>query len=266
MKHLLSASTAALLTLSSASAVTLNLTDITVNGVPTSYYTGNDNVARVGGGINGVLFQRSVPGSGSGQFRMLFRMEDNNDPDTLELGYNRGGVMDSHTPNGFDPLVRIQDLVQNSEGGFYMFALDANESNGQSNNYLSLDMLKFYVGGTTDPSPLPSTQATLGNLGTLVYTFSTSDTVLLDASTGSGSGTADMYVFVPTSLFAGFDPASYVYLYAQHGAYPATGFQSASGFEEWASIKVGVPTFIPEPGTAGLVLLGTALLARRRRA
>lgn len=252
-----------------ADAVTLNLTNVVVDTVPVSTYTGHNNQTYTGGSINDVLFQRSVPGSGSGQFRMLFRMEDDNDPGVVEYGYNRGNIMDSKTPNGFDPLVRIQDLVQNSEGGFYMFALDANESNGQGNNYLSLDMFKIYVGGVNDPSPLPTVQANLGQLGTQVYTFSTNDRVLVDANTGSGSGTADMYVFVPTSLFAGFAPNSYVYVYAEHGGYTGTnpgGFGASSGFEEWASIKVAVPTFIPEPTSMSLMGCALMLSAGRLRA
>jgi hypothetical protein len=247
------------------SAVTLNLTDITVNGVSTTTYTGMDNQARVGGLINGALFQRSTPGSGSGQFRQLFRMSDNNDPDTVEIGYNRGGVLDSQTPNGFQPVIRVQDLVETTEGGFYMFALDANESNGGGNNYLSLDMFQIFVGGVTDPVSLPTTEANLGQLGTQVYTFSTNDAVLLDANTGSGSGTADMFVFMPTSLFSGFAPDSLVYVYARHGAYNAPGFDTASGFEEWASITIPQPTFLPEPSTALLGGLSLLYFTRRRR-
>ena len=107
-------------------AVVLNLTDITVNGIPTTSYAGNDAQNHVGGFINGAVFQRSNPGSGSGQFRALFRMSDDNDADKTEHGYNRGGTMDSQTPNGFDPLLKVQDLVETTDGGFYTFALDAN--------------------------------------------------------------------------------------------------------------------------------------------
>jgi hypothetical protein len=246
-------------------AVTLNLTDITVNGVSTTTYVGLDNQARVGGLINGALFQRSTPGSGSGQFRQLFRMSDNNDPDTVEIGYNRGGVLDSQTPNGFQPVIRIQDLVETTEGGFYMFGLDANESNGGGNNYLSIDMFQIYVGGVTDPVSLPTTEATLGQLGTRVYTFSTNDAVLIDANSGSGSGTADMFVFMPTSVFSGFAADSLVYVYARHGSYNAPGFDTASGFEEWASITIPQPSFLPEPSTALLGGLSLLYFTRRRR-
>lgn len=248
-------------------AVVLNLTDITVNGIPTTSYAGNDAQNHVGGFINGAVFQRSTPGSGTGQFRQLFRMSDNNDQDTTEHGYNRGGTMDSQTPNGFDPLLRVQDLVETTEGGFYTFALDANESNGGGNNYLSIDMFSIYVGGVTDPAPLPTAEANLGQLGTRVYTFSTNDTVLLDANTGSGSGTADMFVFIPKSLFSGFGPTSYVYVFASHGGYSAPGFDTASGFEEWASIKIAQPTYVPEPGSFGIAALSgiLALTVRRRR-
>lgn len=250
-----------------AGAATLNLTSITVNGIPTTSYAGNDGQNHVGGFINGAVFQRSNPGSGSGQFRALFRMSDDNDAGATEHGYNRGGIMDSQTPNGFDPLLRVQDLVETTEGGFYMFALDANESSGGNNNYLSIDMFSIYVGGATDPAPLPTIEANLGQLGTQVYTFSTNDTVLLDASTGTGSGTADVFVFVPKSLFNGFGPTSYVYVFAGHGAYNAPGFDTASGFEEWASIKEAQPSYVPEPGSFAMAALSGlfALTVRRRR-
>lgn len=247
-------------------AVVLNLTDITVNGIPTTSYAGNDAQNHVGGFINGAVFQRSNPGSGSGQFRALFRMSDDNDADKTEHGYNRGGTMDSQTPNGFDPLLKVQDLVETTDGGFYTFALDANESNGGGNNYLSIDMFSIYVGGVTDPGTLPTTEANLGQLGTRVYTFSTNDTVLIDAGV-SGSGAADLFVFVPKSLFTGFGPTSYVYVFASHGGYSAPGFDTASGFEEWASIKTVLPTYVPEPGSFGLAALSgiLALTVRRRR-
>jgi len=244
-----------------AHAVTLNLTAGTVNGIPTSTFLGNTNTIITGGTIGPVIFRDTAAGSGSGQFRSLFRMSDNNDPDVIERGYNRDLIMDSTSPNGFEPLLRIQDLVQNTEGGYYMFALDANESSGGNNNYLSLDMFKIYVGGANDPSPLPTTPANLGNLGTEVYSFGASDTVLLDAG---GSGNADMYVFVPVSLFASFASNSLVYLFAQHGGSTISGFGASGGFEEWASIKEVVPAYLPEPGSTALAACGALGLLWRR--
>ena len=250
-----------------AMAATLNLTDITVNGIPTSMYAGNDGQNHVGGFINGALFQRAVPGSGAGQFRQLFRVSDSNDADVIERGYNRGGIMDSETPNGFNPLIRVQNLVESSEGGFYMFALDANESSGGNNSYLSLDMFSIYVGGVNDPAPLPAAEANLGQLGTRVYTFATNDGVLLDATTSSGSGTADMLVFVPKSLFNGFAPDSYVYTFVSHGGSSAPGFGASGGNEEWAAIQTPMASYIPEPGAWAIALVGgiLGLTTRYRR-
>ena len=101
---------------------------------------------------------------------------------------------------------------------YYAFELDANETGvGNPNRLLSIDDIRIY---TSNASPFAgiNTDAELRTaiandaLGTLRYAQNepngTANYVLIDASrrtegSTSGSGSSDMLVLVPTSLFAG---------------------------------------------------------------
>src|SRR5438477_13052725 len=54
------------------------------------------------------------------------------------------------------------------------------------------------------------------------------------ASRNDGSGSGDMYAYIPTSDFAGSKTSDFVYLYAHFGNTDA----SQAGFEEWALVNV----------------------------
>jgi hypothetical protein len=73
----------------------------------------------------------------------------------------------------------------------------------------------------------------------LRYTPSSGDGVILDASRNHGSGSGDVYAYIPTSDFAGTRTSDFAYLYANFG----NTDNSQAGFEEWALVNV-VP--IPE--------------------
>lgn len=57
---------------------------------------------------------------------------------------------------------------------------------------------------------------------------------ILDASRNHGSGSGDMYAYIPTSDFSAAKTSDFVYLYAHFGNTDA----SQSGFEEWALVNV----------------------------
>src|SRR5205823_5613097 len=85
----------------------------------------------------------------------------------------------------------------------------------------------------------------------------------------SGSGSGDLFVFVPTSYFAPYagSPYKYLYLYSAFG----DPNPSDAGFEEWATFKGTNPTNPPPvtnpvPAPPSVVLAGLALggLAFRR--
>ncbi|MFM7180281.1 MAG: hypothetical protein ACKO2G_02270 [Verrucomicrobiales bacterium] len=83
------------------------------------------------------------------------------------------------------------------------------------------------------------------------------------------------------ALFSGFDPNSFLYLYVSHGhlgtnqsshGVKFTGFGESGGFEEWSTFTdtLGNPPAvlvapIPELSTSLMALIGTLVLALRRR-
>ncbi len=251
--------------------------------IPFSQYQGIGNISSYGAVVNNALILPSNSGSGSGVYRKLFGLDA--DKDGVTSGYNRVVTgFDSKISNGFDPVLKISNLIANN--GYCQFRLDINEGGNSTNQFLSLDDLQIYVGGASDPAQLPGTVATLGNLGEKVWDLqgnNTSGTKNRILSAGTGSGADDLRVLIPTSLFARFSPNSNVYLYSRLGELGVAGndtglvfngFESSSGFEEWASLDSGVnapifaPPFspVPEPSMALPVLcLMAAGLARRSR-
>jgi hypothetical protein len=272
-----------------AGAAVINLTTSTIAGNAPNTLTGGSGAFR-GGFLNGALFRDpSVTGSsGSGAFRDLFRISPPNGPgNTTEAGYNRDGTIHTSVPNGFDPFLRIGDLIEDSSRSSYIFVVDINESGSNPEQYLSVDDLKIWIGGTTDPSVLPdSLTALTTQFGAPVYDMNPGgqqNFVLLDAglSSGSGGGGGDLFVFIPKSYFPpAADPNSFVYIYTKMGGYTdAPGFDAGATQEQVSipgktitgtttttvsSISSGVP--VPEPGTGAGLLAALALgICRRRR-
>jgi hypothetical protein len=130
---------------------------------------------------------------------------------------------------------------------------------GQESNapYLSLDKLQIY---TSPNGSLTTTDLT--QLGTLRYSFSGNDKILLDASRNSGNGAGDMFLFIPVSAFAGVSSTDFVYLYCQFG----TTDQSNDGPEEWSLVLNPIPevsAFFPIVGLLAAVF-STQFVRRRQ--
>lgn len=271
-----------------AGAAVVNLTNVTVAGkTPDTMVNVNTGATFRGGYLNGALFRDpSVEGSaGSGTFRDLYRLSPpNGQGNEVEEGYNRPSVMNTSVPSGFNPYLRMGDLIEDSSRSSYIFVVDINENNSATDRYLSLDDLKIWVGGTTDPTTLPNTlSATMSQLGVPAYDMNPSgqqNFTLLDASLSSGSGGGDLFVFVPKALFPqNADPNSFVYIYTKMGSYTgAPGFgagatqeqvsipgKSISNGSTVSTITSGL-TPVPEPSTfAGILAAGLFGLVRRRR-
>src|SRR5205807_4509999 len=181
------------------------------------------------GTINDAQFVFTTPQpTGTGVIEPFLRVE--NTP--IEQGYNTsGGTPFDDKAGPWTHDLTFGDL-QNTEvtlGGvsYFKLLLDVNEPGGKR-SLISLDQLQFYtsnVGGQTTSN--------VSSPGTLRYTFSSGDSVILDASRNHGSGSGDMYAYIPTSDFAGTKTSDFVYLYAHFG----NTDNSQAGFEEWALVN-----------------------------
>jgi hypothetical protein len=243
---------------------------VELGGVPTAVSAGIVNGALIRQGLS----IDPVNSSGSGNFRDLYNVQNNG----LEAGYNRNAVGNASVPGGFNPYIRVGDLVPDASGSFYVFALDINEPDNGKGNWLVLDELRLYVGGTTDPVTLPSV-SNVSSLGSLAWDLDSGTTqrhVLLDYAAGSGgSGNMDLWVFIPVSNFSGYSSDQYVYLYSSFGNLGFTDSVSSrewggnAGAEQWSLATTSVPVSlvaIPEPGTVVSCVIGLmSLVALRRR-
>ena len=185
------------------------------------------------GTINGAQFDWTpAQPTGTGNIQPFLRVQ--NDP--VEQGYNTSG-----TPVPFDDkigpwtrdvtfanLQATTVIVGNTN--YFKLLLDINQSN--SHPLLSLDQLQFYTSPTGS-----QTTTNISSLGTLRYSFSPGDAVYLDASRNHGSGSGDMFAYLPTSAFAGTSSSDFVYLYCHFG----NTHPSNDGFEEWSGAVAPVP-------------------------
>lgn len=255
-----------------------------------SILTGSNVNYRMGF-INGALYRRTETtddtGSGGGVFRNLYKVQDT----PAEAGYNRNGAIDASVPGGFDPYISRGQLATDSSGDYYVFTMDVNEANNL-NRYVSLDTFEIYAGGTgTDlnsdgdfkdtgevaeawgANPLPQTVAGLASYTTLIYDMDagSNSTVFIDYSSSNGSGTFDLFVFVPVAMFDGVANNTMLYVYTEYGTYTngsSLVFGSDTGGEEVAAYTGNflgtIQTQIPEPSTFLLSALGSLLLLGRR--
>jgi hypothetical protein len=181
------------------------------------------------GTINGAqfVFTTQQP-TGTGVIQPFLR--EQNTP--VEQGYNTsGGTPFDDKAGRWTHDLTFSDLQasQVTLGGvsYFKLLLDVNEPGGNK-SLISLDQLQLYTSSVGS-----QTTTSVGSLGTLRYTFNSGDSVLLNASRNHGSGSGDMYAYIPTSDFAGTKTSDFVYLYARFG----NTDNSQAGFEEWALVN-----------------------------
>ena len=233
------------------------------------------------GTAGGAIFQQGSFGAGTGVFPAFSRVQDNGNETGMSTTAN---ILDNTADNTHNFSILEGDLGVVTIGvtQYYQFNLDINEAGGQSGNqFLSLDDLEIW---TTPSASGPNAGAYPPPGGTLRYDLSATGTrVLMDFQLASGSGTSDVSVFIPVSLFAGPN-SDHVYLYSAFGfltnctatASNATeagkctagaDYTSSDGFEEWNfRAGEGSTTFVPDGGsTLGLLGLGMLSLGYLRR-
>jgi hypothetical protein len=220
--------------------------------------TGSNDSGSIGGAQ--FVFTQPQP-TGTGVIQPFLRVQ--NDP--IEQGYNTsGGTPFDDKAGPWTHDLTFADLttsrVDLNGTTYFQLLLDVNEPGG-SKSLINLDQLQFY---TSSQGSLTTTD--VSSLGTLRYSFDSGDWVILDASRNHGSGSGDMYAYIPASAFAGTDASDFVYMYVHFGdADPSQG-----GFEEWALVVNAAP--IPEMGTffpvIGLMVavFSTHVLRRRQLA
>lgn len=220
------------------------------------------NVDLTAGGsatIGDAIFTTSSNQStGTGVIQSFVRVQDNGIAD----GYNTSGrpmfYEDTNTSPSFTHDLALSDVpVVTIEGTAYReFLLDINQTS--ANPLLSLDMLKFATSDTGGAT------GEWGTFGTQVYSLG-ENRLFLNYDLNNGSGSGDLFVYVPTAVFG---DASFIYLYSQFGAFGGD-YAENDGFEEWA-VRTPTPVAaIPEPETYALMLAGLAavgFMARRRKA
>lgn len=108
------------------------------------------------------------------------------------------------------------------------FILDIDQQ--ASNPLQSLDEVRVY----TAPIPNISSLAVL-SAQNLIYDMGAGNKVLLDYNLNNGSGSGDMFMYLPYSLFAGLN-TQYLYLYSKLGA-SGPPYESNDGPTEWALLS-----------------------------
>jgi hypothetical protein len=138
-----------------------------------------------------------------------------------------------YVPGPWTHSVLVGDLTPTLHDGVLsiQFLLDINQTG--SHPLVSLDELKVY----TAANPSLSTHAAVF-ASNLLYDMGAGNRILLDFSLNSGSGSGDMYCWLPASLFAGLD-TQFLYLYSKFGA-SGGDYVTNDGFEEWAHITYPV--------------------------
>jgi len=212
----------------------------------------------VGANINGALFYTTDDQStGTGVIEPFLRIQAN-------------GTEDGHNTDASKPAndektgtwthsVQVDDLHIETISGttYYEFLLDINQNTGGDNNLLSLDQLIICTGGASGDLAVEDTCPTAA----VVYDLG-DNWVKLDYDLNPGSGAGDLFVYIPTSLFAGLSGDTYFWLYSEFGVHNG----SNDGFEEWAMQEPSVPELPPIPEPASMMLLGVGLVGVARAA
>jgi hypothetical protein len=185
--------------------------------------------------VNGVIFQQGdVQPSGSGVIDSFVRIHALGGGGQ-EQGYNTSARPLQFNENSSPTFTRNLQLSQVplvtiGTTNYRVFLLDVNQKS--SAPLVSLDQLQIFLGTSGNATGYASRQLTGAKL---IFDLNPNDGtdgnyVELDARLSHGSGSSDMNLCLPDSLFAGTSGDPYVYLFSRFGDH----FGTHGGYEEWA--------------------------------
>lgn len=212
------------------------------------------------GTLNGAVYSISfIHPSGTGVYDPFLTIQENG----TEQGYNAASQpFDTKRAPQWNHEIRLSDLEITTVGNvqYYGFTVDINEPNAGTKALISLDALKIYTSSSIQGSTSVDGSGTFnGSLGTLRYDMDAGgDNFVKYDDQHSGSGTDDLAILVPVSLFAGANATDYVYMYQQWGQNFDSSLETQGGFEETA-IMAG--NFVPIPEVPAFLPLGLVLAA-----
>ena len=206
--------------------------------------------------------------TGSGVIDPFVRLSANTD---IVSGMNTSGALnqDENPSPTFthDLNASAVPVVTINGATYYEFLLDINQTGADP--LLSLSSLSLCVSDTGNRTitttaeicTLAAGQGGGAGASQLVYNLDagTNNTVELNYLFNSGSGSGDLFVYIPTSALVN-SPGDFLYLFSSFGGTGTTNDPNNDndGFEEWAVRFVSTPTTVPDGG-ATLTLLGLAL-------
>jgi hypothetical protein len=187
------------------------------------------------GKINGALFRAAHAGAaGSGVFNPFVRLGAQKGS---SQGFNASArpVMDDvNTSPIFTRDIQLSEFgtVLIDDVSYYELRLDINQSKAKP--LLSLDQLLIYTRdeALTSADSLDDLQDGSSVLRYSLDLGEDSEILLNYALVSSGSGAADLFAFIPQSLFAGSLSSDYVYLFSQFGG-KGGDYADNAGFQEW---------------------------------
>ncbi len=182
----------------------------------------------------------------------------NTDGRGLQFDENNSATFTRHQ-NLSDMKVVTKDNIQ-----YYQFLLDINQRSSEP--LLTLNEVEIWLGDAPDLlgySPNRSGGGTgFGAHASFVYDIDelNDNAIDLNYNLNSGSGSGDMWAYIPKDRFHG--PNNYVYLYSKFGI----PHPNNDGYEEWSAIEGSNPV-VPEPSSllSGAIIIGLAASRSRKR-